>query len=492
MTTSVATRPVGWLPGLTDADVAVWQTLRFPGVELRVARLTPEGVRAQAERLKSNQEAYLAGLPVRRVVTLLDRVASRWLDPSSPYRREAEQLLPQITGYAEPAIRKGLSAYLATLREANVLRMLEDELPRPAVLDGFVPGGHGGGETRAFGPRLTVHVWSGNTPGLPIQSLLASLLVKSASFGKVASEEPLFATLFAESIAEVDPRLAECVAVTYWPGGDEVLEPVAFGAADAVIAYGTDKSVEAIRERVPRNVRFIEYGHKLSFGVIGREALSDARLADTVDRAAYDVAKYDQQGCLSPHLFYAEDRGETSPRAFAEALSASLGEYAARVPRGRLSFEESASVAATRRRHELRELAGEAVGLFANDGGAVLFDADPTFEASCLNRTVYVKPVSDLISDVPRLVVPVRRYLQTCGVAAAPERRRALAEALGRLGLDRVCPVGRMGDVAPTWHHDGRFNLLELLRWTDLEPDASAGRWEFAHPDLGLYGRELE
>jgi hypothetical protein len=45
-----------------------------------------------------------------------------------------------------------------------------------------------------------------------------------------------------------------------------------------------------------------------------------------------------------------------------------------------------------------------------------------------------------------------------------------------------------MGDVAPNWHHDGRFTLLELLRWTDLEPDATAGRWEFAHPDLGLYG----
>jgi hypothetical protein len=45
-----------------------------------------------------------------------------------------------------------------------------------------------------------------------------------------------------------------------------------------------------------------------------------------------------------------------------------------------------------------------------------------------------------------------------------------------------------MGDVAPTWHHDGRFNLLELLRWTDLEPDSTAGRWEFAHPHLGLYG----
>ncbi|TME35712.1 MAG: hypothetical protein E6I75_11300, partial [Chloroflexi bacterium] len=123
-----------------------------------------------------------------------------------------------------------------------------------------------------------------------------------------------------------------------------------------------------------------------------------------------------------------------------------------------------------------------------NNGGMVLFDTDAAFQASCLNRAIWVKPVTDLVDDVPRLAGPVRRFLQTCGVAADASRARALAEALGRLGLDRVCPLGRMADVAPTWHHDGRFTLLELLRWTDLEPDASAGRWEFAHPDLGLYG----
>jgi hypothetical protein len=482
-------RRAGWLPGGREHEVAQRQTLSFPGLNVELAQLTPDGLRAQADRLANNRDNYLAGLPVRRIVTVLDRVASRWLDPASPYRREAEWLLPLETGFAEPAIRKGLSGYLASLREDNLLRLLEEELPEPSALDHFVPRVHGGGETRAFGPRLTVHIWSGNVPGLPAQSLVSALLVKSASLGKVASQEPLFPTLLVESIAEVDPRLAECLAVTYWPGGDQVLEAAAFERADAVIAYGSEQAIDAIRGRVPADTRFVRYGHKLSFGAVGREALTAERLADTIDRAAYDVAKYDQQGCLSPHLFYVEEGGDCSARSFAQVLRDGLGRYATAVPRGRLSLEEAASLAAVRQRHELRELAGESVALFETEGGAVLFDADATFQASCLNRTIYVKPVADLVADVPALAAPVRRYLQTCGVAAEPDRSRALAEGLGRLGLDRVCPLGRMGDVAPTWHHDGRFNLLELLRWTDLEPDASAGRWEFAHPDLGLYGR---
>jgi Acyl-CoA reductase (LuxC) len=481
-------REIGWLPGLRDQDGAGFSELTFPDRRLRARRLTPAGLAAQMERVATARDDYLLRLPVRRIVTLLDRVASRWLDPASPYRREAEALLPAITGYAEPAIRKGVTSYLATLREENVLRLLDEELRDPTMLDHFVPRGRGGGETRAFGPRLTTHIWSGNVPGLPTQSLVSALLVKSASLGKVASEEPLFATLLAESIAEVDVRLAECLAVTYWPGGDEPMETIAFAGADAVIAYGSERAISEIRGRVPPSTRFVPYGHKLSFGAIGAEALATDRLAETADRAAYDVAKYDQQGCLSPHLFYVELGGEVAPRDFAETLSVSLARYAELVPRGRLTLEEASSVAGTRRRHELRELAGEPVAVFESGGGAVLFDEDPAFQPSCLNRTIYVKPVADLVLDVPRLAEPVRRYLQTCGVAAGPERFRALGEKLGQLGLDRVCPLGRMGDVAPTWHHDGRFNLLELLRWADLEPDSGAGRWEFAHPHLGLYG----
>ena len=481
------TRRAGWLPGV-QPEAVEWRSLTFPHLEVLVPCASPEDLRAQAGRLRAAQADYLARQPVQHIVRLLDRVAARWLEPASPYRREAEHLLPLVTGYSEPAIRKGLAAWLSTLREENILRLVEAELPEPAVLDQFVSRGLSGGETRAFGPKLTVHIWSGNVPGLPAQSLLSALLTKSANLGKVASEEPLFPTLLAESIAEVDARLAECVAVTYWPGGDARYEAPAFEQADAVIAYGTEHAIESIRQRVPTTARFIPYSHKLSFGAIACEALAPDCLADTVDRAAYDVAKYDQQGCLSPHLLYVEADANVSPRDFAEALAVRLGEYGRVVPRGRLTLDESASFATLRQRYEARELAGDCVALFEAEGALVVFDRDPTFEASCLNRVIYVKPVADLVVDLPGLVAPVRRYLQTCGVAAAPTRRRALAEVLGALGVDRVCPLGRMGDVAPTWHHDGRLNLADLLQWTDIEPDSSAGRWEFAHPDLGLYG----
>ena len=88
--------------------------------------------------------------------------------------------------------------------------------------------------------------------------------------------------------------------------------------------------------------------------------------------------------------------------------------------------------------------------------------------ATCLNRTVLVKPLPDAADVVP-LLAPVRAYLQTAALALDPARRDALADALGAAGVTRICPVGKMPDPDPAWHHDGRFNLLDLVRWVDIE-----------------------
>ncbi|HEX5414031.1 MAG TPA: acyl-CoA reductase, partial [Chloroflexota bacterium] len=235
--------------------------------------------------------------------------------------------------------------------------------------------------------------------------------------------------------------------------------------------------------------RLIAYGHKLSFGVLTRERLAETDLADLAERAAYDVARYDQQGCLSPHLFYVESGGAVGPAAFAAALGEALARWSERVPRGRVAPAERARVAEARRDAEFRAATrGGAVFGGGRDEWRVVYDPDPAFAASCLNRTIWVKPLADL-ADLPALLAPVRRYLQTAAVAADDARRIAAAELLAELGIDRICPLGQMGDPPITWHHDGRFNLLDFLRFCDLEPENAAGRWEFAHPDRGLLGK---
>lgn len=111
----------------------------------------------------------------------------------------------------------------SSLRE-DMWRALSLEIGNPLYLDDFQYSPQLGGYSRAFGPELIVSIFSENIPALPHLLFMRSALVKSACLGKVARGEPTFAPLYLKTIEEIDPEMAECMAVLYWQGGEEEIE----------------------------------------------------------------------------------------------------------------------------------------------------------------------------------------------------------------------------------------------------------------------------
>jgi len=444
-----------------------------PEVEGEAAsgQISPVLVAKVAAHIWAARKAYLVRLPVAEIVEILDRSVALWLEAGSPWMEAASRRMAAITPYCDAMIRAGIRRLLEGCRRDALLTLLQAELGDLSVLDAFRPRPASRGSHRATGPALTTHIFSGNVPGLPAISLIHGLLVKSANLGKPASEEPVFPALFARSIAAVDPKLAAAVAILPWAGGDTAVEAAAFAASEAVVAYGSDASVESIGARVPPDVRFVGHGHRVSFAVVGREALDLGTLGSLAERVAYDVSLFDQQGCVSPHVIYVERGGAIPPEAFAERLAEAMAAFERAMPRGRLAVEEASAIQQVRTEAELRELREEPIRLFLSPGGTawtVIYEDDPTFVPSCLNRVVRVKALAD-IGELPNLVRPISRYLQTVGTAMSPERRDRLADALAPLGVCRVCPIGEMPHPPLFWHHDGGFSLLPLLTWTSIE-----------------------
>ena len=92
---------------------------------------------------------------------------------------------------------------------------------------------------------------------------------------------------------------------------------------------------------------------------------------------------------------------------------------------------------------------------------------------SGLNRTVKVVAV-DSVYDALEAIGPARRLLQTVGVALSPERLAPVSERLGAAGVTRICALGKMTAPEAGWHHDGRFNLLDLVTLTEVEHSSIA------------------
>jgi len=403
-------------------------------------RTVTEALRDAAERLRRRDK--------ENVLQSLQRAFDLWAQPGSAQLHVAETTLSATTGFSAPMIRYGLPKTLAALDSDSIRGLLAAELQSN-------PG------RTAIPPCLIAHVLSGNIPGLGAVAIHLSLAIGSAAILKTAAGDPLSAALWARTIAEVDPELADCLAVTYWPGGDD-LEYAVFEQVDVIVASGSDTAISALSRRARR--RFCGHGHRVSFAAIGGEYLEDTATAATLARKlARDISLWDQQGCLSPQVCYLEDGSAVGPQTFAHMLADALAHDAAEFPPRRLNLDEQAAVLRFRQEAEW----APDTTLLASDHStawSIAVENGANFRPTCLNRTIRLQVVSHLEEIGPTLAEQ-RGVLEAAGVAVAPSRRKDLAQLLGASGVHRLCPVGKLQEPPLTWCQGGRPRIADWVDW---------------------------
>ena len=93
----------------------------------------------------------------------------------------------------------------------------------------------------------------------------------------------------------------------------------------------------------------------------------------------------------------------------------------------------------------------------------VIYEQDPWFASSCLNRLVFVKP---LPGDLAGALGPALPWVAAIGIwPVTPENAKHAA----RLNPSRICPLGQMQSPPLSWHQEGRQTLAPLVRWVDFE-----------------------
>src|SRR5206468_1319018 len=109
------------------------------------------------------------GCSTADLLCALDAVNARWADRASSERREADALLAAATGYPPAVLAPALDHLFAGLRAPHLEATLAEELGVGA-LDSWIERQALGTRSRAFGPRLTLVVASGNVPMAAIPS----------------------------------------------------------------------------------------------------------------------------------------------------------------------------------------------------------------------------------------------------------------------------------------------------------------------------------
>ena len=438
------------------------------------ARITPTVVTEACRQLKRNRTQYLRDIPTEQIITKIARLSENWRDAHFPFRKLALESSPEKTGFSRASLAYGMDRFFSRVTEDSLHNLMTQEFGDSRRMDSPLGTPEERAENRvsmAKGPELIALVAAANLPSLTILGMIRGLLIGSAQFIKCPEGSAFLPKLFAHSLYDAHPKLGACIELASWAGGNELLEEALFGESDCVVATGRDETLASVLSRILPNQRFVGYGSKVSFAYIQKDMLSRAMAKELAKNTAQDVASWNQLGCLSPHLVYVEKDGAVSPEMFSEMLAEALEQIEATQPRGNIPNSEEEHIAYKRNFYEGRSNGTGDVRQWKSDGDTnwtVVYEEDPVFTTSCLNRFVHVKTVKD-VEEMLRVAEMARNQVSTVGLSAPKNDAEHIVKKLAHWGVTRICPIGQMQNPPLGWRHDGRPPLGDLVTWIDWE-----------------------
>jgi hypothetical protein len=317
-------------------------------------------------------------------------------------------------------------------------------------------------------------IFSSNIPALPHLEVMRAFLTKSACLGRVSAGEPTFLALYAETLYELDPELASCLAVIYWERGDDERETLFLNEIDHLVAYGGDEQMKRLLKLKPPALEATLHGHGVGFTYLTRGALNRQNLDELAYKVSYDFTIFDGHACLCPQICLVETGGEVSSREFALACARHMSQWAKDLPLRRFDLSEAAAKYRVRELYLMRESPADDLEVIAapeDHSYLIVIERLDRFEPSPLDRFFRIMPISGF-ADVERLIKPLKEYLQCAAVAFGPEEtdeHHMLRRRMAEWGVSRIVPPGIMGRPSMMWRHDGTPCLGKMIRWCDIE-----------------------
>jgi hypothetical protein len=395
----------------------------------------------------------------RRIAALGD-ATRRWGNADFPPRVRATAALVRRTRYSEPVVEYALDRLFGGLRGDVLESALVDECGTLEALDGFVRRADGTSR-HAAGVGAVAIVASATTIGVALVPAVFAMCADCEVVVREYDDELVgaFAATLAEEDVELAARLRTLPAAAYDdPGWTRTL-----GSADAVVAFGGEEALRAIRAQVSGDARFIAYGHRTSVAYVAREALADERCARAcAEGLARDALLYDGEGCLSAHVGFVERDAPVATERFAALLRDALERTAVEFPVG--ARDVAAALAGPHASARFRAALGSGT-TERGDAGRFLLTLDPPAREG---PPLVPRALALVTVDGPQAFTAyVHRHalvLEALAVSAGFTRDDVVAAALSA-GVTRIARIGALQDPSFGAPHGGLGRVTPFVRW---------------------------
>lgn len=404
----------------------------------------------------------------------------KWLDPGFEYREQALEIVPATSGFSRETIET-FGFYPFTWDFSFSL----PSGPMPELEpfeDGYMKsiGTHPASPRR---PEFITRVLFGNVVGYDAITLLHGITSKVPQLVKVASGQPLFSFIYANSVEAMDPELRGTFFLAYWRGGDRQVEDAVFSRADLIDVWGSNETISDVQHRVAamdNGPRVVENPHRIGMSFISRDYRDDPRVAGLL---ALDIACWSGMACFSTKNVFVE--GELADvTAFGKRVAKSLQEQVKRFGTVQspglgpemLHFAEG---------YETLELAGKDVVLLRPARGArwlVVIDGRPL---AALQPTTSLAPMC-AISAVPDLESATGflaeqedawLFFEEASIAVPKDQLLPFSNKLIDMGFMNIKTLGSMAFPKQWEPHGGSFFNIPITNENDTFGATNTLKW---------------
>ena len=298
------------------------------------------------------------------------------------------------------------------------------------------------------------HITAGNVDGLPFISLLDGLLTGNINIVKLPKEEGGITVSLLEELFKVQPSLREYVYVFDYSSKDIHAMKKLAAAADAIIVWGGDEAVSAVRAMADPNTKIIEWGHKISFAYATKESARE----DALEKLAHHICLTNQLFCSSCQGVFLDTDDMRDVYRFCEEFLPVFEKVCQENP---LALDSSAELfiqaeITLQDYHRQIENKEQATRIFRERNCSITAQPDSKLETSSMYRNIWVKPLK---RDNIIKLRPYKGYLQTAALICGREEYGELSQKLLQAGLVKISDGFEMSNYAFGEAHDGEFTL---------------------------------
>ena len=393
-------------------------------------------------------------LSIPRVIDACDAL-SQMLNPD-----EHLGLLVSL-GMSEEKARRELSEVKLMLSRGYLENRLLAEFGPP--LDGsFTPYGYDRSVRLAWQPLGTLfHIAAGNMDALPVFSVLEGLLTGNINILKLPGSDNGLSILLLQQLIAHYPEIANYILVFDTPSTDLAAMESMAACADAIVVWGGDAAVNAVRQMAKPDTRIIEWGHKISFAYVSGADIPD----DELEGIAFNICDTNQLLCNACQGIYLDTDDINEVSSFAERFLSILDGKAAAMPQ-RVDPFLTAQKTLELYTEELESL-GKTKRVLRGDHSSVILYDDPTLHPSYMFRNCWVKPLP--CNKVLAELLQYKNHLQTVALICPPEQRAELEALFAQTGIVRITSGARMSAGYCGLPHDGEYPLRRYMKLVSYE-----------------------